>query len=209
MQGITAVPDDAERDRLVAAEYAATAKGESVLVVSPTHTEAERVTESIRSQRKTSGQLGEERLVRQLVPLHLTEAKRGDRLSYAPGDVLQFIRGTPAQAAGSRITVRDESQSLPLDHPDRFQVYQSDSLAIAVGDRIRVTANGRTRDRQHRLDNGATYLVAGFTDRGDVRLGNGWVVDRDFGHWAHGYVSTSHAAQGKTVDRVLIAQSAA
>ena len=28
-----------------------------------------------------------------------------------------------------------------------------------------------------------------------------------FGHWTHGYVVTSHAAQGKTVDVVLIAES--
>ena len=28
---------------------------------------------------------------------------------------------------------------------------------------------------------------------------------KDFGHLTHGYVTTSHASQGKTVDRVLIA----
>ena len=36
---------------------------------------------------------------------------------------------------------------------------------------------------------------------------NGWVIGRDFGHIAHGYVVTSHASQGKTVDKVLIGQS--
>jgi len=35
------------------------------------------------------------------------------------------------------------------------------------------------------------------------------VVGRDFGHLDYGYVVTSHAAQGKTVDRVFIGQSAA
>jgi hypothetical protein len=33
------------------------------------------------------------------------------------------------------------------------------------------------------------------------------VIGKDFGHIAHGYVVTSHASQGKTVDRVLIGQS--
>jgi ATP-dependent exoDNAse (exonuclease V) alpha subunit len=33
------------------------------------------------------------------------------------------------------------------------------------------------------------------------------VVAKDYGHLAHGYVMTSHASQGKTVDRVLIGQS--
>ena len=31
------------------------------------------------------------------------------------------------------------------------------------------------------------------------------MVGKEFGHLAHGYVTTSHASQGKTVDRVLIA----
>ena len=36
---------------------------------------------------------------------------------------------------------------------------------------------------------------------------NGWVIGKDFGHIAHGYVVTSHASQGKTVDKVFIGQS--
>lgn len=32
-------------------------------------------------------------------------------------------------------------------------------------------------------------------------------MSKNFGHLAHGYVSTSHSSQGKTVDRVFIAQS--
>ncbi len=38
-------------------------------------------------------------------------------------------------------------------------------------------------------------------------LANGWTVSKDYGHLAHGYVVTSHASQGKTVDRVFIGQS--
>ena len=38
-------------------------------------------------------------------------------------------------------------------------------------------------------------------------MDNGWTVARDFGHIAHGYVVTSHASQGKTVDRVFVGQS--
>ncbi|MBY0513145.1 MAG: hypothetical protein K2P78_04445 [Gemmataceae bacterium] len=33
---------------------------------------------------------------------------------------------------------------------------------------------------------------------------HGWVIDRDFGHLTHGYVVTSHASQGVTVDKVFI-----
>ena len=41
--------------------------------------------------------------------------------------------------------------------------------------------------------------------RGDIILDNGWVIDRDFGHLTHGYVVTSHASQGVTVDKVFVA----
>jgi hypothetical protein len=40
---------------------------------------------------------------------------------------------------------------------------------------------------------------------GIILLANGWVIGKSFGLVAHGYVTTSHASQGKTVDRVLIA----
>jgi conjugative relaxase-like TrwC/TraI family protein len=64
-------------------------------------------------------------------------------------------------------------------------------------------------DRRFRLENGSLHRVAGFTLNGDIKLENGYIVPKDFGHIAHGYCVTSHASQGKTVDRVLIAQSSA
>ncbi len=82
-------------------------------------------------------------------------------------------------------------------------------MPLAAGDRVRITKNGWTADRKHRLDNGALLRVAAVSPRGELRFDNGWTVGPDFGHLTHGYVVTSHAAQGKTVDRVLIAQSSA
>ena len=70
-----------------------------------------------------------------------------------------------------------------------------------------MTANGKTADGRHRLNNGALYTVKGFTAAGDLVVDNGWVIGKDFGHIAHGYVVTSHASQGKTVDKVFIGQS--
>jgi len=73
-----------------------------------------------------------------------------------------------------------------------------------VGDRVRITAGGKTRDGEHRLSNGSLLTVEGFTKRGDIIVDHGWVIDRDFGHLTHGYVVTSHASQGVTVDKVFI-----
>ena len=71
-----------------------------------------------------------------------------------------------------------------------------------------MTVNGKTKDGKHRLDNGALLTVRGFTREGDLVDDRGWVIARDFGHLAHGYTVTSHASQGKSVDKVLIGQSA-
>ncbi len=49
------------------------------------------------------------------------------------------------------------------------------------------------------------YRVASVDDKGNVARINGWTIGADFRHLTHGYVTTSHASQGKTVDRVLIA----
>ncbi len=80
-------------------------------------------------------------------------------------------------------------------------------MRLAAGDRIRISANGKTADGRHRLNNGALFTVNSFTPDGNIVVDNGWVIGKDFGHVAYGYVVTSHAAQGKTVDKVLIGQS--
>jgi hypothetical protein len=86
-------------------------------------------------------------------------------------------------------------------------VYHPSVLPVAPGEKLRITRNGKTTDGRHDLNNGALYTVAGFTPDGDIRLSNGWTVSKDYGFLAHGYVVTSHAAQGRTVNHVFIAQS--
>jgi len=177
-----------------------------LLAVSPTNAEANRTTAAIRSRLKVEGVLGEERELPQLVPMHLTDAEKADRHSYAPGDVLQFHKAAPGIKPGQRIEVTGD-EAMPLEHPDRFSVFRKSTLRLAVGDLMRPTAGGSSKDG-HRLENGQTYEVAGFTKGGDVCLDNGWVVSKEFGTWKHGYLSTSHGSQGRTVQRVLVVQSA-
>lgn len=79
-------------------------------------------------------------------------------------------------------------------------------LNLARADWIRITHNGSTADSQHRLNNGALYRIKKLDRQGNIVSENGWLVAKDFGHLAYGYVVTSHAAQGRTVSRVLVAQ---
>jgi hypothetical protein len=100
-------------------------------------------------------------------------------------------------------------QALPLGQCSRFQVYETQTLLLVSGDKIRITQNGFTSDGKHRLNNGAVYQLKLFTKTGDLKLANGWVIGKDYGNLTHGYCQTSHVAQSKTVDRVFVAQAAA
>lgn len=198
---------DTDRYKLLAHDYVATVvEGKSGLVVSPTHLEGEYVTDEIRTELRNAGLLGrEQRQFRVLENARLTPAERRDRVNYEAGDVIVFHQNGPGFRKGERrLAGFDE---LPLEHAERFDAFHAGTLAVSVGDVLRVTRNGTTADGTHRLNNGSLHRVAGFTPDGDIQLQNGWAIGKDFGHLAHGYVVTSHASQGKTVDRIFIGQS--
>jgi conjugative relaxase-like TrwC/TraI family protein len=222
-----------DRYRRIAQDYVAATSSpnprggdKSALVVSPTHKEADHLTSAIREVLKESGRLSrDEREFTVLRPLKLTEAERTDFANYHPGAIIQFhqsvngfnrrekvrvvnagLKAVRVMRAGGREAI------LPFTEASKFQVYQPETLSIAEGEKLRITQNGNVPDARAamkggktRLNNGAIYDVAGFTDAGDIRLTNGFVIPKDYGSLAHGYVVTSQASQGKTVDHVLVA----
>lgn len=232
MGAVVELVDDKDRYTHLAKDYAnAIAHGETALVVSPTHAEGERVTQAIRAELKAWGHIeAKDRECLRLKNLNLTEAGKADAIHYRPGQVVQFTQNAAGFKAGERFTVAQVEKGrvcllerpdipLPLAQAGRFQVYQVESLCVAKGDAIRITQNARTLPdakigQTARLHNGAVYTIAGFTRNGDIRLADGkgkqaGVLAKECGFIAHGYCTTSHASQGKTVDRVLIAESAA
>ena len=217
------VPAD-ERYQSLAADYLqAVQDRKTALVVSPTHAEGVRVTEKIRAELKVLKKLGaNEREFVQLKNLRWTEAQRADAKNYQPGLVVQFHQNAAGFKKGEKVTVTGmESNQLVVQHENGkkdfmklgegsafFNVYESGQLALAPGDRLRITQNGMSKDG-HRLNNGELRTVKKFTKDGNLVLENGWVVDKKFGNLAHGYCVTSHASQGKTVQRLFIAESEA
>ncbi|MBS0207749.1 MAG: relaxase domain-containing protein [Planctomycetes bacterium] len=185
-------------------EKKATGDFKTALVVSPTHAEGDRVTASIRDGLKARGRLSKEQVVDAWVPTHLTDSQKTDSTEYEPGYLVQFQQNAKGFTKGDRLVVGDGIR-LPTGLADRFEVYRPTQLTLAVGDRIRVTAGGKTKDGKHRLSNGSLFNVQGFTRRGDVVVDHGWVIDREFGHLTHGYCTTSHASQGDTVNKVFVA----
>jgi len=222
--------DEAEAHRHIASDYATSVeKGRSALVVSPTHAEGGRVTEAIRDELKRRQMLkGKGLLFDRLEDLRLTEEQRRRADHYEKGLVVQFHQNLAGSKAGKKYTVvgitpmgvmLDNMRVLPFDEAAKFNVFRrhENATEICRGDSIRITANGKSLGnpksqvpgaKPHALNNGAVHKVKGFTKNGDIVLENGWVVSREYGHFTHGYCTTSHASQGKTVDVVFIAQSA-
>jgi len=152
---------------------------------------------------KSAYELAMERLQKKAPTKPLTEAQKADATEYDPGMMVQYHQNATGIRKGTRVMLGGVATPNLADAA-RFEVYRPVELMVGVGDRVRVTAGGKTRDGKHRLNTGALYTVAGFTPRGDLVVDHGWVIDRDFGHLSHGYVVTSHASQGSTVDRVFV-----
>lgn len=199
-----------ERYRQIASDYLqALADKKSVLVVSPTHAEAAKITEAIRGELKRAGKIGAaEQEFTRLVPVDATEAERGQAVTYRTGDVLVFHQNAKGFTKGDRLTVADPA-AVPLQHAAKFSLYRAETLPLAQGDLVRFTGTVKTLDGKHSLRNGMTKEIAEITPAGNLRLDNGWVVGKDAGHIRHGYVETSFGAQGSTVKRAIVAMSAA
>lgn len=217
-------PGDRRHALLVKDYLAALNERKSVLVVSPTHREADEVTRLMREALKATGRIGRhDRTYWTLRNLYWTDAQKADAASYRPGLVVQvfqngkgLVRGERLQVEGTNqqgqvIAVKREGEDvtkrvvLPLDQAARYQVYEIQRLGVAAGDTIRITQNGRTEDG-HAVNNGALYQVKTIAEDGTIVLANDWRLGQDFGHLTHGYVTTSHASQGRTVQRVFLAQ---
>jgi conjugative relaxase-like TrwC/TraI family protein len=206
---IREMADDGDRYSHIAADYLQAMedfKGMAVnkraLIVSPTHAGAARITGEIRKELRQAGKLGEDHAFTRLVAVDASEPERGQAVTYRPGDVIQFHQNAKGFKKGERLVVADPAK-VPLGQAGHFRVYRPEAIALAAGDRIRFTGTVKTLDG-HTLKNGMAKGVAGFTEQGDIKLDNGWVVDKNAGHFRHGYVETSFGSQGSTVQRVIV-----
>lgn len=182
------------------------AGGMRPLVVCPTHLESEWVSDAVRGAMRESGLIGkEQRMFTTLDNANLTVAERGDAVNLLPGDTLVYHQNAHGRRKGDRVTVGEEP--IDLSQAARFTVYHASTLPLSAGDAVRISKNGTSREGR-RVNNGDIFTVQGFSPEGDIEFTNGVTLPSDFGHLTHGYVVTSHASQGKSVDKVIVAESA-
>jgi ATP-dependent exoDNAse (exonuclease V) alpha subunit len=218
--------DHNQRINSVAQDYYLSSFGKSgkasreVLVVSPTHAEGDKITEEIRNVLKDNGVVSsKERSFTTLKNLQLTAAEKEKTENYTPGNWLIFHQNIKGIKAGSKLQItgtennsvllQDKSGNrfaAPIHTSPAYHIYTAKEIAISEGDKIRITGNGKSNEGVH-LFNGTMYKVDGFDRQGNIKLSNGTTLNKDYGTFNLGYVLTSHASQGKTVDKVIISQS--
>jgi len=191
-------------------------QNQSALLVAPTWNEIEVVTEKVRAALKTSGRLaGEEKEFQVFDSLSWTEAQKRDSRQYRPGMAIHFDRRGHGFEKGETVqVVAVENDSLKVQHTDGsenifplgqgsalFDVGEKRKLKVAAGDKLLLQANWRKK-----FVNGELVEVRAI--QGDsMVLADGRVIPKNYRTFTHGYAVTSHAAQGKTVNEVLVVAS--
>jgi conjugative relaxase-like TrwC/TraI family protein len=185
------------------------------LLIAPTWEENHHLTDVIRERLKAQKRLGED--WRHLI-VHescgwTNQQKRNPR-NYVPGQFITFTRATGSWRAGDSMEVcrvevnaifvlangRGELR-LPLGRSECFDVAVAKSLELAAGDRILIRAN----DRKNGLTNGQVLTVTRIDSDQSIVTREGIRVPVSFKRWCHGYAITSHKAQGRTCEHVIVA----
>jgi conjugative relaxase-like TrwC/TraI family protein len=192
-----------------------TQAGKTALVVSPTWAEIAAVTEAIRLKLREQNHLAtKEEKFAVFGPLGWTDAQKRLVDCYEPGAQLRFVRKTEYFKAGESVEVlglqgkqlrvrgRDGRERLlaPSRAPSSFEVGQSREIGVAAGDVLLLRANAPG------FVNGERVTVKS-VQRERITLTDGRELPSTYRTFTHGYAVTSHAAQGKTVDEVLVVAS--
>ena len=183
------------------------------LAVSFTWDENYRFTDSIRKGLKERGVLpaaGTSLEVHE--SLRWTNQQKRQWQRYEPGQVVIFAPGrnrpgpsaTVVRVENGKVVVALASRkeiTLDLRRPGSFDVARPRQIEVTPGDKILIRAN----DKRLGLTNGQVLTISSIEPDGSLQTKEGQRVPADFWQWCHGYVVTSHKAQGWTADHVIIA----
>ena len=220
---ICQVPDATARYQRIAADYLRGHEaGQTTLVVSPGNDERRALNQAIRKLLVEQGHVAAQgRPHGILVRRDLTPAQLRYAQHYQQGEVIHFNRAHKKQGidrgsyltiaavnrAGNSLTLRAGDDRQLQVSPAKWkgvQVYAREHRELAIGDRLQF----RIHDKRNKVANGefATVIELG-ADQAKLRFDNRRELSVNLPQLRHvdyGYASTSHAAQGATVDRVIV-----
>jgi conjugative relaxase-like TrwC/TraI family protein len=201
-------------DQAAASYVDKVAKGQTCLAISPVWSEVNAFTAVLRGQLKDNGLLGQnEKSYNAVQSMQWTPAAKMQLSNYQVGDVLTFHRdgGGFQKHEMASVVVKDErgltlerqdgSQSFfnPQEHKG-FDVGLPRTLAVAPGEKLLVRANFAPGH----LKNGDIVTVKEAKEDGSLAFHDGRTIPPYFRQVTHGYASTSHSAQSKTVDHGIL-----
>jgi hypothetical protein len=184
------------------------------LAVSPTWEENRHLTHEIRSGLKERNLLPKEDtacLVHD--SLSWTIQQRGNWRNYQPGQAVTLTKSIGGWKAGESAVVSrvergavvvasgEMERALPLKSAGSYDVSVPRPIDVCPGDKILIRANARALG----LINGQVLTVEKIELGGPLHTREGITVPATFKQWTHGYVVTSHKAQGRTCERVVVA----
>jgi conjugative relaxase-like TrwC/TraI family protein len=219
MAAITELAGDELHSSAAKSYLQAVTENKSVLLVAPTWNEIETVTEKVRAELKSSGRLAlEEKDFQVFDSLSWTEAQKRDARQYRPGMAIHFHRRGHGFEKGETVAVfAVENDSLKVQRADGTETFfplgqgsalcdvgEKRKLKVAAGDKLLLQANA-VAVRKHFV-NGELVEVKRLAGEAII-LTDGRTIPADYRTFTHGYAVTSHAAQGKTVDEVLLVAS--
>ena len=185
------------------------------LAVSPTWEENRHLTHEIRSGLKEPDLLPKQDTACTVHDsLRWTVQQRRNPRNYEPGQKVVFAKSAGGWKAGETATVEriengtvevaatdGRKSNLPLQQASAFDVGLPRPIDVCAGDKILIRANARPLG----LINGQVLTVERIELDGALHMREGITVPAMFKQWTHGYVVTSHKAQGRTCERVVVA----
>jgi ATP-dependent exoDNAse (exonuclease V) alpha subunit len=191
-----------------------TAAGKLCLAVTPVWAEIHAFSDVVRDRLKEANQLSRNEMpVETVRSYNWTEVERQSVRNYAPGDAITFHKASSGfarhetvkvverqkdnllvkRSSGERVLFSPATKSL-------FDVGHAEKVGVAVGEKLLIRANLP----ESKLINGEIVQVREHRPDGSLALNDGRTIPATFKQFAYGYANTSHAAQGKTVDRGIL-----
>jgi hypothetical protein len=203
-------------DKAAQTYLSAVRQGKTALLVSPTWSEIEAVTEKVRVALKVEGIVSpQEQAVAVFDSFSWTEAQRKNVSEYEPGQRIRFVRNTRKFDRGEMVEVQavvenglrirrpdgTEVDFIPANAAASFDVGEARELKVAAGDWLLLQAN-----QGKEFINGERVQIREIQN-GRIALADGRQLPSGYNTFTHGYAVTSHSSQSKTVDEVLLVAS--
>lgn len=196
------------------------------LVIEPSREGRDQLTEQLRKSLIKNKELSAENVkAARLDRVDLTKAEMKDVIHFKAGDIVRFSRAYKSKNISKNsywavenvdtcknvIHLKSNSgQQIiwnPISWGSKAQVFRSHESELRVGDQIYWTLN----DKSLGLTNGSKGIVKQIDNKRQIaqaEFTNNKTIELDLAkesnkHWNYDYVSTAHAAQGKTADIVL------